>query len=91
MLEGSPPVINDPAAADLPNAGSDEENIDSWSVKAIRRKTTGTGRMSYMRHVPRRSSASSEKPDLTAHKENHWAACSSEKPISVLTQERVLL
>ena len=27
---------------------------DNWSVKAIRRKTTGTGRMRYLRHVPRR-------------------------------------
>ncbi|OQU92466.1 hypothetical protein SORBI_3001G347901 [Sorghum bicolor] len=26
----------------------------NWSIKAIRRKTTGTGRMRYMRHVPRR-------------------------------------
>uniref|UniRef100_A0A0E0LQ81 Ribosomal protein L37 n=1 Tax=Oryza punctata TaxID=4537 RepID=A0A0E0LQ81_ORYPU len=26
----------------------------NWSVKAIRRKTTRTGRMRYMRHVPRR-------------------------------------
>uniref|UniRef100_A0ACD5ZD59 Uncharacterized protein n=1 Tax=Avena sativa TaxID=4498 RepID=A0ACD5ZD59_AVESA len=26
----------------------------NWSVKAIRRKTTGSGRMRYMRHVPRR-------------------------------------
>ncbi|KAL5990344.1 hypothetical protein ACLOJK_011244 [Asimina triloba] len=26
----------------------------NWSVKAIRRKTTGTGRMRYLRHVPRR-------------------------------------
>mmetsp|Transcript_19833 Transcript_19833/g.56929 ORF Transcript_19833/g.56929 Transcript_19833/m.56929 type:complete len:98 (+) Transcript_19833:52-345(+) len=25
-----------------------------WSVKAIRRKTTGTGRMRHMRHLPRR-------------------------------------
>lgn len=24
---------------------------DNWSVKAIRRKTTGTGRMRYLRHV----------------------------------------
>ncbi|KAL0441534.1 UNVERIFIED_CONTAM: 60S ribosomal protein L37-1 [Sesamum radiatum] len=24
----------------------------NWSVKAIRRKTTGTGRMRYLRHVP---------------------------------------
>jgi len=27
---------------------------DNWSIKAIRRKTTGTGRMRYLRHVPRR-------------------------------------
>ncbi|THU74475.1 hypothetical protein C4D60_Mb04t33780 [Musa balbisiana] len=27
---------------------------DNWSVKAIRRRTTGTGRMRYLRHVPRR-------------------------------------
>ncbi|XP_052479638.1 60S ribosomal protein L37-3-like [Gossypium raimondii] len=26
----------------------------NWSVKAIRRKTTGTGRMRHLRHVPRR-------------------------------------
>ncbi|KAB2004028.1 hypothetical protein ES319_D11G170000v1 [Gossypium barbadense] len=26
----------------------------NWSVKAIRRKTTGTGKMRYLRHVPRR-------------------------------------
>ncbi|KAK8654840.1 hypothetical protein V6N13_107437 [Hibiscus sabdariffa] len=26
----------------------------NWSVKAIRRKTTGTCRMRYLRHVPRR-------------------------------------
>ena len=29
-------------------------NSDNWSVKAIRRKTTGTGRMRYLRNVPRR-------------------------------------
>lgn len=27
---------------------------DNWSEKALRRKTTGTGRMRYLRHVPRR-------------------------------------
>ncbi|KAJ0770271.1 putative ribosomal protein L37ae/L37e [Helianthus annuus] len=27
---------------------------DNWSEKAIRRKTTGTGRMRYLRNVPRR-------------------------------------
>ncbi|KAL6207733.1 hypothetical protein ACLB2K_018687 [Fragaria x ananassa] len=26
----------------------------NWSEKALRRKTTGTGRMRYLRHVPRR-------------------------------------
>ena len=26
----------------------------NWSVKAIRRKTTGTGRMRHLRHMPRR-------------------------------------
>ncbi|PPS08585.1 hypothetical protein GOBAR_AA12065 [Gossypium barbadense] len=29
-------------------------DLDNWSMKAIRRKTTGTGRMRYLRHVPRR-------------------------------------
>ncbi|KAJ0674098.1 putative ribosomal protein L37ae/L37e [Helianthus annuus] len=28
--------------------------LDNWSEKAIRRKTTGTGRMRYLRNVPRR-------------------------------------
>ncbi|XLT46786.1 hypothetical protein HN873_039390, partial [Arachis hypogaea] len=36
-------------------------NHDNWSVKAIRRKTTGTGRMRYLRHVPSDSRAASEK------------------------------
>lgn len=31
-----------------------EGGADNWSVKAIRRKTTGTGRMRHLRHVPRR-------------------------------------
>ncbi|GKB06030.1 60S ribosomal protein L37-3 [Tanacetum coccineum] len=31
----------------------DDRNYN-WSEKAIRRKTTGTGRMRYMRNVPRR-------------------------------------
>eukprot|EP00824_Muranothrix_gubernata_P016813 TRINITY_DN34585_c0_g1_i1.p3 TRINITY_DN34585_c0_g1~~TRINITY_DN34585_c0_g1_i1.p3 ORF type:complete len:105 (+),score=15.46 TRINITY_DN34585_c0_g1_i1:31-315(+) len=26
----------------------------NWSEKALRRKTTGTGRMRYLRHLPRR-------------------------------------
>ena len=29
--------------------------VDNWSVKARRRKTTGTGRMKYLRHVARRA------------------------------------
>ena len=29
-------------------------NADNWSVKAIRRKTTGSGRMRYMKTVQRR-------------------------------------
>ena len=27
---------------------------DNWSVKAIGRRTTGTGRMRYLKHLPRR-------------------------------------
>ncbi|KAF1983892.1 putative 60S ribosomal protein L37 [Aulographum hederae CBS 113979] len=27
----------------------------NWGEKALRRKTTGTGRMRYMRHLPRRA------------------------------------
>jgi hypothetical protein len=30
------------------------DGSDNWSVKAIRRKTTGTGRMRYLKDVPRR-------------------------------------
>ncbi|KOM43761.1 hypothetical protein LR48_Vigan05g136600 [Vigna angularis] len=39
------------AACAFPAARTRKYN---WSVKAIRRKTTGTGRMRYLRHVPRR-------------------------------------
>ncbi|WRX27404.1 Large ribosomal subunit protein eL37 - like 1, partial [Theobroma cacao] len=39
------------AACGFPAARKRKYN---WSVKAIRRKTTGTGRMRYLRHVPRR-------------------------------------
>lgn len=28
---------------------------DNWAAKALRRKTTGTGRMRYMKHVARRA------------------------------------
>ncbi|WVZ06362.1 hypothetical protein V8G54_019708 [Vigna mungo] len=39
------------AACAFPAARTRKYN---WSVKAIRRKTTGSGRMRYLRHVPRR-------------------------------------
>ena len=32
----------------------DISGADNWSVKAIRRKTTGTGRMRYLKDLPRR-------------------------------------
>ena len=30
-------------------------HADNWSAKAIRRKTTGTGRMRHLRDMPRRA------------------------------------
>ncbi|KAK8574713.1 hypothetical protein V6N12_062399 [Hibiscus sabdariffa] len=44
-------AVAQPVLSLLPVRGND---LDNWSVKAIRRKTTGTGRMRYLRHVPRR-------------------------------------
>ncbi|KAL7191306.1 hypothetical protein ACSBR2_023388 [Camellia fascicularis] len=38
----------------------------NWSVKAIRRKTTGTGRMRYLRNVPRRFKSGFREGD-TSH------------------------
>ncbi|KAL0719382.1 hypothetical protein Bca4012_068706 [Brassica carinata] len=32
----------------------ESHSVYNWSVKAIRRKTTGTGRMRYLKNVPRR-------------------------------------
>ena len=32
----------------------DSSHTDNWSEKAKRRKTTGTGRMQYLKHVTRR-------------------------------------
>lgn len=29
-------------------------SVDNWSVKGMRRKTTGTGRMRYLKDLPRR-------------------------------------
>ncbi|KAH0462145.1 hypothetical protein IEQ34_009720 [Dendrobium chrysotoxum] len=36
---------------------------DNWSIKAIRRKTTGTGRMRYLRHLPRRNPSCTQEED----------------------------
>ncbi|KAF5936562.1 hypothetical protein HYC85_024068 [Camellia sinensis] len=36
-----------------------------WSVKAIRRKTTGTGRMRYLRNIPRRFKSSFREGDAS--------------------------
>lgn len=40
-------------------------HLDNWSVKAIRRKTTGTGRMRYLRHVPRRFKSNFREGNLS--------------------------
>ena len=39
------------ASCGFPSASMRKYN---WSNKALRRRTTGTGRMQYMKHVPRR-------------------------------------
>lgn len=41
--------------------------IDNWSVKALRRKTTGTGRMRYLRNVPRRFKSNFREGNLILH------------------------
>ncbi|ONL98682.1 Ribosomal protein L37 [Zea mays] len=46
----------------------------NWSVKAIRRKTTGTGRMRYMRHVPRRFKSNFREGTEAAPKKSAAAA-----------------
>jgi hypothetical protein len=51
---------------------------DNWSVKAIRRKTTGTGRMRYMRHVPRRFKSNFREG--TAHTYQKLLALTSVRP-----------
>ncbi|KAF8388985.1 hypothetical protein HHK36_025669 [Tetracentron sinense] len=48
----------------------------NWSVKAIRRKTTGTGRMRYMRHVARRFKSNFREGTQAAPR-NKGAASSS--------------
>ncbi|KAJ6924621.1 60s ribosomal protein l37-3 [Populus alba x Populus x berolinensis] len=39
----------------------------NWSVKAIRRKTTGTGRMKYLRHLPRRFKTNFREGKIKVH------------------------
>ncbi|CAN6236849.1 unnamed protein product, partial [Urochloa humidicola] len=46
----------------------------NWSVKAIRRKTTGTGRMRYLRHVPRRFKSNFREGTEAAPKKSAAAA-----------------
>ncbi|KAK8288654.1 hypothetical protein V6Z12_D07G139400 [Gossypium hirsutum] len=46
----------------------------NWSVKAIRRMTTGTGRMRYLRHVPRRFKTSFREGTEAAPKKKVAAA-----------------
>jgi hypothetical protein len=41
--------------------------LDNWSVKAIRRKTTGTGRMKYLRHLPRRFKTNFREGKIKIH------------------------
>ena len=39
----------------IPRGGSNNRDVDNWSVKAKRRNTQGTGRMRYLKHVDRRA------------------------------------
>ncbi|KAA8541798.1 hypothetical protein F0562_022950 [Nyssa sinensis] len=41
----------------------------NWSVKAIRRKTTGTGRMRYLRHLPSQIQEQFQRRDSSSSKE----------------------
>ncbi|KAF9614391.1 hypothetical protein IFM89_018290 [Coptis chinensis] len=48
----------------------------NWSVKAIRRKTTGTGRMQYLRHLPRRFKSNFREGTQAAPRSKGAAAAS---------------
>ncbi|KAL5783248.1 hypothetical protein ACOSP7_008277 [Xanthoceras sorbifolium] len=48
----------------------------NWSVKAIRRKTTGTGRMRYLRHLPRRFKSNFREGTEAAPRKKNVAASS---------------
>ncbi|KAF7800795.1 60S ribosomal protein L37-3 [Senna tora] len=49
----------------------------NWSVKAIRRKTTGTGRMRYLRNVPRRFKSGFREGTEAAPRKKGAAAASA--------------
>ncbi|URD89261.1 serine threonine-protein phosphatase [Musa troglodytarum] len=51
----------------------------NWSVKAIRRKTTGTGRMRYLRHVPRRFKSNFREGTQAAPRKKAVAAAYCER------------
>ncbi|CAB4318852.1 unnamed protein product [Prunus armeniaca] len=59
--------------------------LDNWSVKAIRRKTTGTGRMRYLRHVAVRF-----KYRGRSKKEASFVIVSSFEPLSFQLQASAL-
>ncbi|KAK1550595.1 hypothetical protein Q3G72_021723 [Acer saccharum] len=48
----------------------------NWSVKALRRKTTGTGRMRYLRNVPRRFKSNFREGTEAAPRKKNVAAAS---------------
>eukprot|EP00850_Spirogloea_muscicola_P022528 SM000299S10852 [mRNA] locus=s299:102163:102774:- [translate_table: standard] len=49
-------IVGSPGLSEWPPVTRHVSCADNWSVKAIRRKTTGTGRMRYMKSLPRRFS-----------------------------------
>ncbi|XP_020972624.1 60S ribosomal protein L37-1-like [Arachis ipaensis] len=52
----------------------------NWSVKAIRRKTTGTSRMRYLCHMPSRFQSCFREGTEAAPKKNGAAASGETKP-----------
>jgi hypothetical protein len=60
VLMGDPPImlysllVSSVIYIGCPQSADNCAFADNWSVKAIRRKTTGTGRMRHLRHLPRR-------------------------------------
>lgn len=50
---------------------------DNWSIKAIRRKTTGTGRMRHLRHVAVRFKSNFREGTVAAARKKGAAAAAS--------------